>query len=156
MFNLKDNSVLNIEPGFDYQRVAVTITIAEASMTSGANIGNNKVPLDMDYSEVVGIAVYDRSAGTQAFSLAVRDDKGKIFQDLTGRKSWVYTGTGNTDVALPETSHYKLIRTDYSKTGAQNLIFNVANLTASTFTEDVVLDVVVMCRRPSAQGVINN
>lgn len=156
MFNTKDLSVVQFEPGFDYQRTAQSFTVATALLVAGANIGNQEFALDTNFDEVVGIAVYDMSAGTQNYSLAVRDGKGTILQGLTGRKSWVFTGVNTTDIPMPESHHYKMIGTDYKSSGVQKLIFNVANLTAVDLTEDVILDIVVLCRKPKNAGVINN
>ena len=141
----QDNSVVQLDHvNYEYARTVQVFT--KETLASGATSDNDFV-LKANYDEMIGIAVYDGSADVFAFSLGVRSGNGEVLQDVTPRKSWVFTGSNSQDSQMPESHHYKMINLDYDKTGDKTLSFQISNLSGTAFASTLLLYVVVLSKR---------
>ncbi len=143
----QDNSVVQFDHvNFEYARSVQNYS--KATLANGET-SDNEFVLKANYDEVIGVAVYDGSAGDAVpFSMGVRSGNGDVLQDITPRKSWVYTGSSSQDSQMPESHHYKMINLDYNKTGDKMLSFQISNLSGGAFSGTLLLYVVVLSRRP--------
>lgn len=130
---------------FIYQRNTCSVNIA--AMADGAVAADQIFNLRQDFEELVGIAVYDRSAGTYQFQMLCQIENGDTIQDYTARKNWVFTGAASTDGNLPECEHYKVVRVPYMATGKKRIIFRIANNSGGAFGTALILDIVLLTRK---------
>lgn len=141
----QDNSVVQFDPEFDYDRGVTMLTLTPTQTTNGQD---NTLTLKADYKNLVGIAVYDASSDIFQFTAKLETQGGEILQNNTPRQSWVLAGSAGTDVNSPESHHYKKMELDYSETGDQTLNLFVKNNTGVAFGSNLILYVVLLTRKP--------
>lgn len=130
---------------FVYQRNTCSVNIA--AMADGSVAADQIFTLRQDFEELVGIAVYDRSASAFQFQMLAQIENGDTIQDYTARKNWVFQGAASTDGNMPECEHYKVVRIPYQATGKKRILFRIANNSGAAFGTALILDIVLLTRK---------
>lgn len=139
-------SVLNFDfDNYDYQRNTNAVSIA--ALADGATAADQIFDIRQDFEELVGIAIYDRSASVFQFQMMAQIVQGDVVQDFAARKNWVFSGAASTDGNMPECEHYKVVRIPYLATGKKKILFRIKNTTGAAFGSTLLLDIVLLTRR---------
>jgi len=130
---------------YDYLRIVCPISIA--AMADGSTAADQLFDLRQDYDELVGIAVYDRSADVFQFSMTSQIVNGDVIQDYTARKGWIFSGALTTDSYMPESEHYKLVCIPYKRRKLDTILFRIQNNSGAAFGSTLKLDIVLVVRK---------